>query len=185
MVQTLFLNLVIFFPPTEKKQWKKKLEHHLGWQDLNLRIQRSKLWVFTASPQPKNNFISSIPTHLTLRLDFLREICVANCSSTPQMICTYNSYFQYEIIFLLTFFHKYVIATFDGNVLKVSQKNHNMFTYPIISPNHHSQTLRICRVITPFEYLISISTLEGYIVSPHPQVSNSLFRMDTARDLQP
>lgn len=43
----------------------------------------------------------------------------------------------------------------------------------------------MCRAITPFEYLISVSTLEGYIVSPHPQVGYALFKMDTARDLQP
>ncbi len=43
----------------------------------------------------------------------------------------------------------------------------------------------MCRAITPFEYLISVRTLEGYIVSPHPQVDYALFKMDTARDLQP
>ena len=43
----------------------------------------------------------------------------------------------------------------------------------------------MCRAITPFEYLISISTLEGYIVSPHPQVNYALFKMDTAKSHQP
>nr|DAX89449.1 MAG TPA: hypothetical protein [Caudoviricetes sp.] len=57
------------------------------------------------SSQPKNNFISSVSTHLTLRLDFLREICVAIFTSTPQMICIYNSYFQYEIISLSNSFY--------------------------------------------------------------------------------
>nr|DAX14427.1 MAG TPA: hypothetical protein [Bacteriophage sp.] len=43
----------------------------------------------------------------------------------------------------------------------------------------------MCRAITPFEYLISVRTLEGYIVSPHPQVNYALFKMDSIRVHQP
>ena len=73
-----------------------------GFEPAYTKVKALCVYRFTTTQKQSHIFGA---THLTLRLDFLREICVAIFTSTPQMICIYNSYFQYEIISLSNSFY--------------------------------------------------------------------------------